>query len=127
MQKTSIKLFIISILMLCFFKGNAQSATVTIDQDSDISKLLEYKKDLKTAYTYKIQVYQGNRTNAERVKSEFLNAYGEWSVSMEWNTPNYKIWVGNFRSRLEADRALQKIKRKYANAFIFKPKKDKKK
>ena len=37
---------------------------------------------------------------------------------------NYKIWVGNFKTRLEADRALVKIKRKFSNAFYFKPKTD---
>jgi hypothetical protein len=41
---------------------------------------------------------------------------------MVYETPNYKIWIGNFRSRLEADKALIKIKKKYINAFIFKPK-----
>ena len=110
-----------------FFGGvYAQDATVSIDQDASIDKLLEYKKDLRTVDTYKIQVYQGSRSSAERVKAEFKNTYGQWPVDMVWNTPNYKIWVGNFRSRLEADRALIKIKRNYMNAFIFKPKKDKK-
>ena len=44
---------------------------------------------------------------------------------MKFETPNYKVWVGNFETRLEADRALRRIKRKFANAFIFKPKKEK--
>jgi hypothetical protein len=43
---------------------------------------------------------------------------------MEFETPNYKIWIGNFNTRLEADRALVKVKRKFAYAFYFKPKKD---
>ncbi|MBT8377528.1 MAG: SPOR domain-containing protein, partial [Bacteroidia bacterium] len=50
--------------------------------------------------------------------------YGQWPVSMRFNTPNYKIWVGNFTNRLEADRALVRIKRNYMNAFIFQPKDD---
>ena len=44
---------------------------------------------------------------------------------MRYETPNYKIWVGNFKTRLEADRALQRIKRAFNSAFIFKPKKGK--
>jgi hypothetical protein len=101
----------------------AQEGKVTIDQDKDISTLLEYKKDLSTVDLYKIQVYQGNRTGAETAKSQFATHYNEWPISMEYETPNYKIWVGNFRSRLEADKALIKIKKNYNNAFIFKPKK----
>ena len=102
---------------------NAQEGRVNIDQDKDITTLLEYKKDLSTVDLYKIQVYQGNRSGAEDAKNKFASLYEEWPISMEYETPNYKIWVGNFRSRLEADKALIKIKKNYTNAFIFKPKK----
>jgi hypothetical protein len=49
----------------------------------------------------------------------------EMASKLVYETPNYKIWVGNFRTRLEADRALVKVKSKFPTAFIFKPKKDK--
>jgi len=118
------KLSIICLILLGFaLQVNAQEGKVNVDQDKDISKLLEFKKDLSTADLYKIQVYQGNRTGAETAKSQFATLYDEWPISMEYETPNYKIWVGNFRSRLEADKALIKIKKNYYNAFIFKPKK----
>jgi hypothetical protein len=118
------KLSIICLILLGFaLQVKAQEGKVTIDQDKDISTLLEYKKDLNTVDLYKIQVYQGNRTGAETAKSQFASLYNEWPISMEYETPNYKIWVGNFRSRLEADKALIKIKKNYYNAFIFKPKK----
>ena len=104
---------------------NAQTGNVIVDQDKEITTLLEYKKDLNTVDLYKIQVFQGNRSGAEEAKAKFESSYDEWPVSMEYETPNYKIWVGNFRSRLEADKALIKIKKNYSNAFIFKPKKNK--
>jgi len=117
--------FICLILFGYAFQANAQEGKVNIDQDKDISTLLEYKKDLSTVDLYKIQVYQGNRSGAEEAKTKFESLYDEWPISMEYETPNYKIWVGNFRSRLEADKALIKIKKNYTNAFIFKPKKTK--
>ena len=105
----------------------AQEGEVKIEQDSDIDKLLEYKKDIKTTKLYRIQVFQSiDPDKAQREKSNFLNAYGEWPVEIVWNTPNYKVWVGNFATRLEADRALVKIKKNYMNAIIFQPKSDKK-
>ena len=104
-------------------KINAQEGRVNVDQDKDIATLLEFKKDLNTVDLYKIQVYQGHRSGAEEAKSKFASLYDEWPISMEYETPNYKIWVGNFRSRLEADKALIKIKKDYSSAFIFKPKK----
>ena len=112
--------------LICFYTSiNAQEGTVNIDQSKSIEKLLEFKKDIKTVETFKIQVYSGNSSStASKVKGEFKQSYGQWPIEMVFNTPNYKIWVGNFRDRLEADRALLKIKKKYMNAFIFKPKKD---
>jgi hypothetical protein len=106
---------------------HAQQGKVNVDQDSDIDKLIEYKKDIKTTKVYRIQVYQNvDPDKAEREKSNFLNLYNEWPVEIVWNTPNYKVWVGNFATRLEADRAMAKIKKEYMNAIIFQPKLDNK-
>ncbi len=104
----------------------AQEGTVTINQDDEIQALLEIKKDIEVSSNrYKIQIYSGaSRGSAESARTKLHNNYSEWSSSIEYETPNYKIWVGNFRNRLEADRALQRIKKTFINAFIFEPKKD---
>jgi len=116
-----------TLVFLAFFMAStalfAQDATVNIEQDADIETLLEYRKDPKTHQIYKIQVFQSiDPDAASAARQKFLNQYGDWPVDIHWNTPNYKVWVGNFGSRLEADRALQKIKKKYMNAIVFKPK-----
>ena len=125
MNKLIIKrLFFLTLICLCV-SISAQEGTVNIDQSKAIDKLLEFKKDIKTVGTFRIQVYSGSSSSAaSNVKAEFKQSYGQWPVEMVFNTPNYKIWVGNFRDRLEADRALLRIKKNYLNAFIFKPKKD---
>lgn len=120
------KYLTLALLLFVFtLSVTAQQGEVKVEQDSNIDKLLEYKKDLKTSKVYKIQVYQSaDPDKAEREKSNFLNLYGEWPTEIVWNTPNYKVWVGNFATRLEADRALSKIKKNYMNAIIFQPKID---
>jgi len=125
MNKLIIKrLFFLTLICLCG-SISAQEGTVNIDQSKAIDKLLEFKKDIKTVETFRIQVYSGSSSSAaSNVKAEFKQSYVQWPVEMVFNTPNYKIWVGNFRDRLEADRALLLIKKNYMNAFIFKPKKD---
>lgn len=121
--------FKISILAFTFFAfiGNAlaQQGTVTVDQDSDIVKLLEYKKDVKTVNLYKIQIDFGSRAEAEALKSRFLNEFSQWPAEMVYETPNYKVWVGNFSTRLEADIALREIKKSFSKAMVFEPKRDK--
>ena len=102
----------------------AQEGTVTINQDKEIEALLEIKKDIEISSSrYKIQIYSGtNRGAAESARTKFSESYSDWSSSIEYETPNYKIWIGNFRNQLEADRALIRIKKTFINAFIFEPK-----
>ena len=104
----------------------SQEGTVTINQDKEIEALLKIKKTIETSSDrYKIQIYSGlSRSSAETARSEFLENYSDWPTSIEFETPNFKIWVGNFRNRLEADRALIRIKKTFMNAFIFRPKKN---
>ena len=102
---------------------HAQSGSVEVNQDKQIDELIELKKDInRKEKNFMIQIFNGNRSGAENARREFRESFYGFPTSMEYETPNYKIWVGNFRTRLEADRALLKIKRKFASAFIFKPK-----
>lgn len=127
MLKTNCKFLLSACLFgafaLCHL--HAQDGDVTVNQDAQITTLLKLKKEVnKERLNYKIQVYSGNRSGAEKARVEFRNVYTDWSTSMEYETPNYKVWIGNFNTQLEADRALLKIKENYIHAFIFKPKKD---
>lgn len=122
-MKISKAIFVLGLALVgCCFSASAQQGRVNIDQPRDIERLLEFKKDISTVKLYKIQVYSGNRSGAEKAKSEFQNSFGEWPVDMVYEEPNTKIQVGEFSNRLEADKALIKIKTRYSNAFIFEPK-----
>lgn len=113
-------------LLINFSFCNAQEGELIINQDKKINTLLELSKGMnkETTDRYKIQIYSGNRVSAQEAKEKFLLNYNNWSPSMQFETPNYKIWAGNFRTRLEADRALKEIKKNFSGAFIFKPKKN---
>lgn len=117
--------------IICFFAtitySYSQQGTITINQDENINLLLDLKKDLNKTDTdrYKIQIYNGDRSGAQYAKSEFQSSFSAWSSSVAYEEPNFKTWAGNFKTRLEADRALKKIKNKFPDAFIFKPKKTK--
>lgn len=112
------------VFTLFIYDSNAQKGKVEVNQSNEINQLLKLKKDInKEDQFYKIQIYNGSRSGALNAKSEFRESYNEWPLEMKFETPNYKIWIGNFKTRLEADRALLRVKKKFGNAFIFKPKK----
>jgi len=126
MTYNKLKISILTPIFLTFIASAlAQEATVTVDQDKVITTLLEYKKDVKTVNLYKIQLDFGSRSEVEALKSQFLDEFSEWPAEMVYETPNYKVWVGNFSTRLEADIALLKIKKSFTKAMVFEPKKDK--
>ncbi|WP_417237766.1 SPOR domain-containing protein [Bizionia sp.] len=105
----------------------AQQGTITINQAPELDTLLALKKEMNVSETdsdrYKIQIYSGDRSGANSAMSKFDAKFDKITSILEYETPNYKVWVGNFRSRLEADRALEKIKKEFNDAFRFKPKK----
>ncbi|MCB0388848.1 MAG: SPOR domain-containing protein, partial [Winogradskyella sp.] len=91
----------------------AQQGNVIINQDEEITQLLKLKTEINTSENtsdrYRIQIYSGNRSEAEKSQSTFKSMDLEMASKLVYETPNYKIWVGNFRTRLEADRALVKV------------------
>jgi len=106
----------------------AQQGNVTIHQDKNINTLLDVKKEMNKNETdtdrYKIQIYSGNnRYSAESSQRDFNTTFSDWKASIQYETPNFKIWSNSFNTRLEADKALKQIKAKFPAAFIFKPKK----
>ncbi|WP_340065066.1 SPOR domain-containing protein [Ascidiimonas aurantiaca] len=102
-----------------------QEAVVTIDQPPGIDKLMALKTDLnKKDFEKKffmIQIYNGRLERAKIVKSDFQLRFTDWDCDISFESPNYKVRVGKFRTRLEADRKLIEVKKKYPGAFILMP------
>lgn len=107
--------------------GMAQEGHVTINQDEILPELLQLKaemvKDSRIAERYRIQIFSGEFEKATTIKKDFEKLYPEIPVMRQYETPNYKIWAGNFRTSLEADRALLLIKKDFPAAFRFRPEK----
>ncbi|WP_424493084.1 SPOR domain-containing protein [Salinimicrobium sp. GXAS 041] len=107
------------------YSGFAQEGRVQVKQDSLIPHLLEIKtemgKESRIGDRYRIQIFSGDNNKASEVIKEFRSLYTEWPSTIVYETPNYKVWVGNFRNSLEADRALLKVKKSFPAAFRFKP------
>jgi len=119
---------ITTIIFLIFFnfKSNAQEGIVSIEQDEKIERLLKERKrllkngELKTHYA--IQVISGELTTARETLKKCKSKFPDFKSDVIYETPNYKVWVGEFRNKLDADRALVTISEEYAGAFVIKPK-----
>ena len=112
----------LTFILFSYLNSNAQAGNVEIIQSVDIEKVIEIKKEInKNISMLRIQIYNGNRKDAEIIKEKFEKQKIDTIVDIVYETPNYKIWVGRYLSQLEADRKLIEIKKYFSDAFIFRP------
>lgn len=109
-------------LLFSWFPILSQNGKITINQSSKLDSVVKLKKELNgKVQNLRIQIFNGDRENAELVMKEYLEIFNDTSASIIYETPNYKIWVGNFYNQLEADKKLIEIRKKFRSAFIFRP------
>jgi vancomycin resistance protein YoaR len=105
----------------------AQEEKVTITQDPKFEQLLNEKRKINSSITindrYKIQIFNGDSENSKKTLLDFKKENKEMDATIVFSTPMYKVWVGNFKSRIEAEKNLNKLKKKFPNAFLIKPNK----
>ncbi len=127
MKIQALKKNILSLLFigLSTYHIAAQCHNVTVNQDPKFEQLLNEKRKINTSLTvndsYKIQVFSGSSENAKKTLNEFRQEFAAIDATIVFNTPNYKVWVGNFRTRIEAEKTLAEIKDKYKNVLLIKP------
>jgi len=102
----------------------SQENNQSINQDSSIYKLLrlktDYNKKIFESSFYTIQIYYGDLKEADSISKAFSEEFKEIKTSLIFETPNYKVRVGNFKTIIDASKNLEKIKRKFRGAFILK-------
>ncbi|MED5269210.1 MAG: SPOR domain-containing protein [Bacteroidota bacterium] len=95
-----------------------------MSQDSSIIKLLklktDYNKKIYESSFYTIQIYYGDLKEADSILKMFSEEFEEIKTSLIFETPNYKVRVGKFKTLIDASKNLEKIKRKFRGAFILK-------
>jgi hypothetical protein len=78
----------------------------------------------KTISGYRIRVYYDNspqaRTRSEAIVNTLETLYPEHKVYRSFESPNYKVLLGNFRSKDEALRIFNQLKKTYPTAYIIK-------
>ncbi len=75
----------------------------------------------RTMSGYRIQIYFGSdRTKANEVKTDFLQLFPNKGAYLIYQQPNFKIRVGDHKTRLEAMKFLKEIQSLYSAAFIVK-------
>ena len=120
------KIFLSSlVLVVLTAKTNAQEQNTSLNQDPKFEQLLNEKRKINTSLTvndsYKIQIFNGGSENAKKTLNDFRLEFKNIDATIVFNTPNYKVWVGNFKSRIEAEKIMAELKDRYKNMLLIKP------
>lgn len=132
------RIILLSIICLVAANGLAgqDEGQVMIVQDPAIDTLLQKHIEMNEKLLlntdnfaidgFRIQIFEesGNKssTRAREVMAEFSTKYPDVPVYLSWQAPNFKVRVGDFGSRMEAEGFLNKIKRSYPIAWVIRDK-----
>lgn len=111
--------FLSFLLFLGYFSTlNAQSKYI---KNRDINSLLEKKRQYNKhhGFGYRIQLYNGNETQARNIQNGFQKDFSGIYTKLQYISPEWKVQVGNYKTRLDADRALLKIRENFSGAIVI--------
>jgi hypothetical protein len=121
------KNIILCLLFVIIASQKIFSQGVSLTQDSRFEELLKEKRKINSSITvnerYKIQIFNGDADTSKKTLAEFKRFNKMYDGTIVFFTPIYKVWVGNFKTRIEAERNLAILKKTYPNSFLIKPNK----
>ena len=123
-MKKLILFFIFQLSLFCFLF--AQQGRVTIKGDVTVTQMVEKHIELnskvKTIPGFRVQIaaFSGanSKTSAFDLRDRFMLDYPTVQAYIVFDEPNFKVKVGDFRTRLEAYAFLQQIKEVYKGYIV---------
>lgn len=94
--------------------------------DSLIKRRVELTKGVSRDGTplvingFRVQIFSGpDRKQAYDEQAKFKSLYPEHNTYISYTQPNYRVKVGDFRTRLEAQQLIAELKPIFPTTFIF--------
>lgn len=73
-----------------------------------------------TMMGFRVQIYSGSdRSEAYAEQARFKRLYRGIDTYLSYEEPNYRVKVGDFRSRNEAQDLMQGLRKQFDNVFVF--------
>jgi hypothetical protein len=117
--------FLISLIIffLSYSSANAQDENVVYN-DTLTQKLFQIKKEyskrvFESTY-YTIQIYFGDLKSADSILIDFQENHEGIKSELIFETPNYKVRIGEYKDIDIASQKLEGIRRTYPGSFIIK-------
>lgn len=105
--------------LISVMQRNRKGTGITATTGS--SKPVDKKNATRTtAMGFRVQIYSGpDRSTAYAEQARFKSLYKDIDTYISYEEPNYRVKVGDFRSRSEAESLMQGLRRQFNNVFVF--------
>lgn len=118
-------LLILGFLFILFAGGNVlYGQNLQVIKEPGVDRLhrfyLQVQEEQDGLEGYRVQIYNGSKEACRRQRSKFLRYYPDWTAHTVYESPEYRVQVGDFRTRLEAQRFLNQIKDRFKGSFVVK-------
>ena len=100
-----------------------QDSSIIITKDSRFDELVNKQKIQnqisQSMHGYRIQIYFGGiRQKASEVKLDFNSRFPDIQAYLSYQQPNFKVRIGDYRNRFDAQKFLKEIEGLYPTSFI---------
>jgi hypothetical protein len=113
-------LFFLLALLTLHPHVDAQEGNVTINKDARIDAIVAKKSEING---YRIQLFfDSDKSQVNNARSRFISQYPKVDTYVEFKAPNFFLKVGDFRTRLEAEKVLTNVKAEFPTSFIIQEK-----
>ena len=121
MYNKTLNIFCIFIYVITYSQTDIYNLKNSKKFDSilNIKKKID-KEEFKKSF-FSIQVFSGNFKDADSITKYVTEKYLSDSTYFYFETPNYKVRIGKFKSKIRAQKKLKIIKEEFKSAFIFQP------
>ena len=108
---------------IAIYSTQQPTGNIDIIQDERIAKLNAKKKESPTKMDgYRVQIYFGDRNSAQEKRGTFIRNNPEIGAYISYLAPNFRLRVGDFRSRLESEKFKNEISKSFPGSYIVKDK-----
>jgi hypothetical protein len=110
--------------------GQDQLGDIKIIQDSRVDTLVQLHKKLNERNPlidgWRINIFFETGNNSKKLameaKARFVQSYTNVPSYLVFQEPYYKVLVGDYRTKMEAEKFLKQIMSEYSNAFLVEDK-----
>ncbi|MEY2701396.1 MAG: hypothetical protein RLY43_16 [Bacteroidota bacterium] len=125
--KNKVRFLLVLATILIWQNIFSMKRVFSFQQDPKVEQLLAEKRKANAAITindkYKIQIFFGSIEDSKKNLTQFKKEFKNTDGTIVFSNPSYKVWVGSYKSKIEAEKALIGIKKKFPTALLINPNK----